>query len=129
MDSEMIILKDIGEETPMRIEDGKIRCEWSNIGEGICGDYDPDDPNDVNLLRFDVYIRENGAWEAVDDASYCTQMPASTDSVILEKALRHIFLEYKDALDVYPHCSVKKLGERLSWISPDDFSENPEEEK
>jgi len=30
------------------------------LGEGKCGDYDPDDPNDIELLRFDVSYKPKG---------------------------------------------------------------------
>jgi len=31
-----------------------IMVEWVELGEGLCGDYNPDDPDDIELLRFDV---------------------------------------------------------------------------
>ena len=33
---------------------GGRKVEWIDIGEGWSGDYDPDDPDDIALLRFDV---------------------------------------------------------------------------
>ena len=33
---------------------GDRKVEWVDIGEGWNGDYDPDDPDDTALLRFDV---------------------------------------------------------------------------
>jgi len=116
-------------DTPMSLRNSWLRVDWYNADEGWNGDYDPEDPDDVNLLRFDVYVmREpepwddsDDGWRAVDDASYCTQMPANTKPEILERALRRLFAEYEDALESDHDCSVKKLGESLSWISPDDF--------
>jgi hypothetical protein len=35
----------------------KIELEW--IGEGLDGDYNPGNPNDVPLLRFSVYKKVN----------------------------------------------------------------------
>jgi hypothetical protein len=107
----------------MSIYDDVLRVDWVNLGEGLCGDYNSDDPNDVNLLRFDVYVKqENGEWETVDDASYCTNMPADASEVILERALRCIFDRYRDVIDgpdIY--MSVKKLGEELSHICDSNF--------
>jgi len=103
-------------------EDG-VRVSWDDIGEGICGDYDPDNPDDIPLLRFYVDIFQDGQWEEVEDASYCTQMPVATPVPILERALRYLHAEYKDALSGYPYSSVKRLGERLSWINPEQFEE------
>ncbi len=100
---------------------GNVMVEWENLDEGICGDYDPDDPNDVNLLRFSVYFGNGSCWEPVDDASYCTEMPADTDIEILNKAVHFLAKEYGEVLNDDPLASVKKLGEALSWIAPDWF--------
>lgn len=119
-------------DTPLSIRDKILRVDWYNAGEGVCGDYNPNNPQDVNLLRFDVYIMENTEagndsddsdqnWRAVEDASYCTNMPANVSKEILEKSLKHIFSEYRAVIDQYPYSSLKKLGERLSWISDSDF--------
>lgn len=106
----------------MSIENNLVKVEWYNADEGWSGDYDPDDPNDENLLRFDVYRRgPDGEWEEVEDASYCTQMPASTCKEVLQRALRMLLKEYTNALSSNPNCSVKKLGESLSWICPGMF--------
>lgn len=112
------------EETPVSIiGEGHIRVDWYNAGEGLCGDYDPENPDDVNLLRFDVYkgIPEGDdmiCWEAVEDASYCTRVPADTDMEVLAKLLYRIYEKYYDAIVVSEADSVKKLGEALSWIEP-----------
>ena len=105
-------------ETPVSITSGKLRVDWYNAGEGLCGGYDPEDPDDMNLLRFDVYKSiDDGNWEAVDDASYCTQVSAETPDNELLRLLYSIFNEYYDAIIVSEAESVKKLGESLSWIS------------
>ena len=111
-----------------RVEYGNIVAEWENIGEGLCGDYDENEPEDINLLRFYAYIRDiDGDLIALDDASYCTRMPVDTDKEILMRALAHIAKEFYDHLDGnlneygMPEVSVKKTGECLSWVSPADF--------
>lgn len=111
--------------TPLSIYDDVLRVDWYDADEGLCGDYNPEDPNDVHLLRFDVYYREGEYedWVEVEDASYCTQMPIDTNHEILERALNVIFKEYRNVISDYPYTSVKKLGESLSWISPNDFKE------
>ena len=124
------ILRNIDACTPMSIRDSVLRVDWYNADEGLCGDYDPDDPDDINLLRFDVYVmREPEAWDdsddgwrAVEDSSYCTNMPANAPEEVLERALRVLFREYRDVIGDYPYYSVKKLGERLSHISDSDFT-------
>ena len=87
-----------------------VEVELCNLNEGLCGDYDPDDPEDINLLRFDVLYRG----EQLDDASYCTQVPASTDMSGLETVLSVILNEVREPV-VAGH-SIKKICERLSWI-------------
>ena len=103
------------EETPVSIWDEEFRVDWYNAGEGNCGDYNPIDPEDVNNLRFDVYYRVGERWDEVDDASYCTCVPADTSLSRLKELALAIFRNYKDS--GYPDCSVKKLGESLSYIS------------
>jgi hypothetical protein len=105
----------------MKIIRGNIKVEWVNLGEGWDGDYNPSDPSDVNLLRFDVYKRSNAKskWEEVENASYCTQMPASTSKEILHQALEHIMNTVHGP--ILADGRAKRLCERLSWISPKDF--------
>ena len=97
---------------------GNIMIELVELGEGIVGDYDPDDPEDVELLRFDVSYRDTNnelGWTAFDDASYCTQLPVSATEDQRTNALKllmgHI---YEPAMT---GSSIKKLCEFLSWIS------------
>ena len=57
-----------------------VRVEWDYIGEGISGDYNGDNPEDIKLLRFRVSSRDGAEdiWTDVDDGSYCTCMPLDT---------------------------------------------------
>lgn len=92
-----------------------VMVGWTELGEGIDGDYNPGDPEDVELLRFDVSRLVNGEWEAIDDASYCTQVPVSATPEQRTKGLQLIMDEvYEWASQGY---SIKKPCERLSWIS------------
>lgn len=119
------VVKNPDDETPVSVYDDILRIDWVNIGEGHCGDYDPDDPEDENLLRFDAYVNANydkddePNWEEIDDASYCTNVPATTSMKRLVELCKILHRRYRDAVYSYPipH-SVKKLGEELSWISP-----------
>ncbi len=89
---------------------GPVLVQFENLDEGHCGDYDPDDPEDENLLRFTVY--HNG--EQVNDASYCTNIRADADRKAVKKAAERILREVYDP--VMAGYSVKKLCEGLSWI-------------
>lgn len=100
-----------------------VMVSFVNLGEGYNGDYNPDDPNDEELLRFDVYVKEGQYWIPVDDASYCTQIPVNTKEELLREALEILMKNFYDALHNSHDTSVKKLGEQMSWISIDNDSE------
>ncbi len=112
-------------ETVMEIHDDTIKVVLRNIGEGWCGDYNENDPDDEELLRFDVYIMTEGyvsedfdGWEEMEDSSYCTQIPACTPRDVLEEKIKIIFERYRDmVVDYRLGTSVKKLGEELSWLA------------
>lgn len=111
------VFYDLDEETPLSIQGDVVRADWYNAGEGWNGDYDPDDPDDDNLLRFDIYVRADDGWEEVEDASYCTRVKADAPFDVLEDKLMGIYRMYADEItDPYDYPSVKKLGEGLSWM-------------
>ena len=109
-------------EIPVSIEGDVVRANWYRGGEGYNGDYDPDDPNDKELLRFDIYKRRSPEheWEVVDDASYCTYVPANTKTGLLADILMIIYKNFSEVLEEDYEASVKKLGEYLSWIDLED---------
>lgn len=92
---------------------GNVRIEWVNLGEGLDGDYDPENPNDRNLLRFDVYRMENNEWKDVEDGSYCTMMDVQTPYTVLQEELVHFMNTIHD--DISNHGKAKRLCESLSW--------------
>ncbi len=114
---------------------GRVKVEWSELGEGWGGDYDPHDPDDIELLRFDFYALIASEWVTVSDASYCTQVPVATSPEVrqtllavllseaapsIEEALDRLDDEAPDAApsarEVEP--PSRKLFEHLSWIAP-----------
>jgi hypothetical protein len=95
---------------------GSVFVEWEDIGEGLDGDFDEADPDDVALLRFYVSRRVNGDWESVDDASYCTRMPVGTDKATLRAGLLSIMGSVFDG--ALSGSSVKRVAEGLSWMAP-----------
>jgi hypothetical protein len=94
---------------------GDLKIEWVNLDEGISGDYDETDPDDVNLLRFDVYRLnlDNGGWEPIEDGSYCTLVHHDAPKEELIKHLQHFMDTIYD--DVSSHGKAKRLCEALSW--------------
>ena len=108
------------EETVIVAEDDCIQVCLVNIGEGTCGDYNPDNPDDVNLLRFDVnyYDKDANDWMEVEDASYCTNVEADSTPEHLKEVVCALFNRYRDEYtNIASGGSVKKMGEELSWIS------------
>lgn len=94
------------------IKDGR-KVEWVDLGEGLFGDYDSRDPDDQALLRFDILEMVEEQWEQIDDASYCTQMPADSSEDILRRGAA-IIMDATHGKD-----NMKKICEKLSWISPE----------
>ena len=95
---------------------GNVKVEWTVIGEGLHGDYDPMDPEDVELLRFSVFVLRDGGWEEKADASYCSQFPVSATAEEKLAGLEILLEQFHDALSADIDASVKKLGEQMSWI-------------
>ena len=105
----------------MKLTRGNLQIEWEDLGEGLDGDYDPENPEDIHLLRFSLYDISKKDFlerrEQLDDCSYCTLMPVDTPKDILMKALEYMMDEFIEVINA--GYSGKKTGERLSWISPD----------
>jgi hypothetical protein len=96
---------------------GNVRIDWVNLGEGFDGDYDPENPDDVNLLRFDVYRNDGVNWVEVDDGSYCTQVPVKTSHATLRRILSS-FMDYIHD-DITSVGKAKRKCEQLSWTDLD----------
>ncbi|MCG3207261.1 MAG: hypothetical protein FOGNACKC_00861 [Anaerolineae bacterium] len=98
----------------MELSKDTVKVEWVELGEGLSGDFDPNDPDDVELLRFDVSRLVSGHWVEVRDASYCTEMPVSAHPFWqwagLEAILREVWEPLKEG-----H-SIKRKCEELSWL-------------
>jgi len=105
----------------IRLEHEGVAVEWVDLGEGMHGEFDPDDELDEPLLRFDVLRQRNdGEWEEVDAASYCTLVSANTVPPMLWIGLATILGEVLD--DVIAGVSIKRICEVLSWMSTDDLA-------
>jgi hypothetical protein len=98
---------------PVAVNHFELRLEWEYIGEGLEGDYNPDDPDDVPLLRFSIYEvldRLSDEYASCDDASYCTMVRTDTPRPVLWGAGKAI-------LQVFSNTKDKHLLEQLSWIT------------
>ena len=92
----------------------KVKVEFVDIGEGINGMFNENDPNDKPLLRFYVSKFIDGEWQNVDSASYCTQVRNDTSKTKLIKLLDIIMNRVYDK--VVDGDGIKKICEELSWM-------------
>jgi hypothetical protein len=100
---------------------GNIKIEWIDLGEGWDGEWDPNDPEDQALLRFNASRRiasADGAelWDDIPGASYCTRVPADTPEDVQTRLLE--FLMEKIYEPILQGQYIKKLCRELSWIEP-----------
>lgn len=98
-----------------------VKVEWYEGAEGLNGDFDPQDPNDVELLRFYVSKWDGSQWESVE--SFCTLVPVSTPAEIQTKLLRLIMDTVGD--DVRAGISIQRKCEALSWLSNESVDGEP----
>lgn len=101
----------------MQLVRGNFKVEWIDLEEGLHGDYDPNDPEDVALLRFDISRKENGEWVPVNNGNYCTLFPVDAPESQKRAALEHIMDKVHSPLKNGQ--SIKNICEPLSWIEPD----------
>lgn len=106
-----------------------LRVTWEYLGEGLDGDYDPDDVLDFPHLRFTVDQRtwssgqvDDGEWQELPNASYCTRMPINAPEWMLIRALGEI-------LEAARQPSPKRRLEELSWLRPEDFDDKDPDER
>jgi hypothetical protein len=118
-------------------EDGLIRVDLEWNFEGIDGDYDASDPDDIPLLRYAVYrkftkdCKNNaerlcsdfrrfniGEWMEVDDSSYCTQLSALENRDSLIEAAQFILAYVQSGVRDFNR--EKRLYELLSWVGIKD---------
>ena len=109
-----------GEFTPLRKEGKRfaVTIEW--IGEGQDGEYNASNIYDKRLLRFNVQKRgEDGQWEDLDDASYCTQIPVSATPSENVAALEYLLTRIEREAGQY----TKRFFESLSWATRSDVDQ------
>ncbi len=122
--------------SPQELERGiwvgrdRLAVELDFQGEGLDGDYDPNDPDDIPLLRFCVLGKTlEGEWVELDETSQCTELSADLPWLIRLRAAAHIFeqvegglaLGSSDELGSETGRKVRRLCESLCWLSDPDF--------
>jgi len=108
--------------------DGRVFVEWSRQGEGLWGEYDPDDPEDTELLRYDAYVRldydmselieaaysyEGWGIFVMHSSSFCTNVPVGTSKEDLIRIATYMANELSFCVDY----GWKKRAEEMSWAN------------
>lgn len=100
------------------VSKNNVSVELEHIGEGFDGDYDDTNPNDKPLLRFTVLLDDL----QVDDASYCTALSDDISDDDKKRVAEYILnIIYDDVVNGY---SIKKICERLSWVTLENVWHN-----
>lgn len=104
---------------------GPVRVCFTDIGEGVSGDYNPDDPEDTPLLRVDCNVRvglgycgedtDEPEWLYPQDGSICTAIPTTTDDERLCELLGMIAKDLRKVVE--SDRSVKHAMDRYSWLT------------
>lgn len=110
------------------VEHGRIRMELEDIGEGLLsGDYDPDDPDDVPLMRFGFYATNPDETDLVelDNTSFCTDIDARAPwevklacaCEIFGLVIGHLSLGAEEEVDGSFGRQAGSACEKASWVS------------
>lgn len=98
---------------------GDVRIVWSRLGEGYNGDYNPNDPQDQELLRFDLWVKYEGRWEMAEGGSYCTLVPVTATPAQRFDLLLVLMDKLYDAVvkgEYYRDIADRMSGMRLEWL-------------
>lgn len=112
------------------LEHDNIRIEWVRLGEGYGGDYNPDDPEDEELLRFDLTVRdEDGEWPLEANESRCTLFPVNSDEVYLKGGLRWMLNRFLSREARHPMAGLRNAADLMSYVTPNEVRILLEQEK
>lgn len=101
--------------TEVSVDRGIFTLDWTYEGEGLSGEYMPNDPEDKPLLRFTIYKKElnndkSVTYWPVEDCSYCTLVEYGVPDDVLRGA-GHVILQI-----FVTATSKKKAMEAMSWL-------------
>lgn len=100
-------------------EKGPVRVALVCLGEGYNGEYDPHNPEDELLLRFDLFLKDetDGEWRSVESRRTCfaDKAPARAKEAALDILLNRFY----DAYANHPAKDLGALANELSYISAD----------
>lgn len=106
-------------------ERGPVRVAWVCLGEGYNGEYDPKNPEDELLLRFDVAVKDEDIGNFVTTESRCTCFAANTPIKDKEAALDVLLDHFHHAYTSQPRHYMSSLADKLSYISADTYRSLP----
>lgn len=90
-----------------------IKIEVSYDREGLNGDFVPENPDDIPLLRFHVFLKEDSQFEDEPIHSVCTQVSAETPA----RRVKHIAKRWTEILENSAKLnrkSVERMADSLS---------------
>ncbi len=97
---------------------GDVKVVLEYIGEGSNGDFQ-NDGIDIPLMRMSVAKKERDgsefSWVDVDNSSYCTQIHADMDEILMNDFCKIIVDRVYD--DVKAGNSIKRMCEGFSWAN------------
>lgn len=98
----------------------RVAVSWGDLGEGHAGDYDPDDPTDEPLLRFELEVRRfhGGGWIPMWSDGYCTSVSRDADERTRVGGLARIARLVCDAAG--QGSGVSAAAAAGSWTSTED---------
>lgn len=102
-------------------ERGHVRVAWVCLGEGYNGDYDPKNPEDELLLRFDVAVKSDDTGTFTTVESRCTCFAAKASEKDKEAALDVLLDRFYHAYTADPRHCLGPLADELSYISADTY--------
>ncbi len=100
-------------------EKGPVRVALVCLGEGYNGEYDPTNPEDELLLRFDLFLKDetSGEWKSAESRRTCFAANASAKD---QKAALDVLLDrFYNACANRPAQDLGALTDELSYISAD----------
>lgn len=98
-------------------ERGPVRVAWVCLGEGYNGDYDPKNPEDELLLRFDVAVKDAEVDAFVTVESRCTCFAEKASLKDKEAALDVLLDHFYHAYTADSRHYMGTLADELSYIS------------
>ena len=100
-------------------ERGPIRVTWVCLSEGYNGEYDPTNPEDELLLRFNLFLKDetSGDWRLAESRLTCFAAKVSVKDQ--EAALDILLDRFYDAYANHPARDLGALADTLSYISAD----------